>query len=336
MVIAPTPVEVLPVVSRQLGTEIWIKRDDLTHPHYGGNKPRKLLRILKRARELGYDAVATTGAAGSHHVLATAIHAREAGFAVGAVLLPQRWTPHAEQVLSATVGQGTVLEPASSYAAWLPARMRVEATLRAQQKRVFWIAIGGSDVDGACGYVDALDELAVQIRDGAMGGRWPDAIVCANGSGGTHAGLLAGVRLRDAPTRVMGVLVSFRFSGAGVRTAMLAARAMARVRNGSVFAGICDIDPDHLWLNEDYLGEGYGEPTLAGARATALFAQDGVTLDPTYTAKTAAAALTLAQSATRVLYWHTLSSASYDDIVCAKQIPASLRGLLRTPPERST
>ena len=34
----PSPVEALPV----LGAQAWVKRDDAIHPHYGGNKMRKL------------------------------------------------------------------------------------------------------------------------------------------------------------------------------------------------------------------------------------------------------------------------------------------------------
>src|SRR5579864_4316860 len=76
----PTPVEPVPSLSRS-DCELWVKRDDLTHPVYGGNKVRKLDRILadaKRARPGGEHArqtvamrIATLGAVGSHHVLAT-------------------------------------------------------------------------------------------------------------------------------------------------------------------------------------------------------------------------------------------------------------------------
>ena len=37
----PTPVERMKKLSRSTGAEIWIKRDNLTHREYGGNKVRK-------------------------------------------------------------------------------------------------------------------------------------------------------------------------------------------------------------------------------------------------------------------------------------------------------
>ena len=42
----PTPLEEDERLSRVLGGEVWIKRDDLTHPLYGGNKVRKLERLI--------------------------------------------------------------------------------------------------------------------------------------------------------------------------------------------------------------------------------------------------------------------------------------------------
>ena len=40
--IYPTPLHRLPNLSRELGTNIWIKRDDMCGVALGGNKVRKL------------------------------------------------------------------------------------------------------------------------------------------------------------------------------------------------------------------------------------------------------------------------------------------------------
>ena len=80
-----------------------------------------------------------------------------------------------------------------------------------------------------------------------------------------------------------------------------------------------------------YLGAGYGHATEAGAEATAWAATHGLVLDPTYTAKACAAALSLVRAGThgRVLYWHTLSSAPLDARVAAGPDEASLAPELR-------
>ena len=49
----PTPLEYLPGVSKDLGVEFYIKRDDLTNLGVGGNKLRKLEYLLKDAQNQG-------------------------------------------------------------------------------------------------------------------------------------------------------------------------------------------------------------------------------------------------------------------------------------------
>ena len=70
----PTPVAPLARTSDKLETEVWVKRDDLTAPAYGGNKVRKLEYQLAHAKARGADTLVTAGAVGSHHVFATAYY----------------------------------------------------------------------------------------------------------------------------------------------------------------------------------------------------------------------------------------------------------------------
>ena len=42
----PTPLEPMAALSAQVGADLWVKRDGLTHPEYGGNKIRKFEFIL--------------------------------------------------------------------------------------------------------------------------------------------------------------------------------------------------------------------------------------------------------------------------------------------------
>jgi 1-aminocyclopropane-1-carboxylate deaminase/D-cysteine desulfhydrase-like pyridoxal-dependent ACC family enzyme len=63
-------------------------------------------------------------------------------------------------------------------------------------------------------------------------------------------------------------------------------------------------------LRHEHIGRGYGIATEAADAATETLAKVGIHLDPTYTAKAAAALLQNVQSADRpVLFWHTLSAA---------------------------
>lgn len=313
------PVELTPVqraehVSRALGSDVWVKRDDLTHPRYGGNKVRKLGRLLAAARARGATDVVTLGAVGSHHVLATTVHAGALGFAVHAALVPQPYTAHAEETVRAALAQGADLRPAPRGDWQVPfVVLRELARLRAAGRRPYLVSLGGSTPLGAAGYVDAVAELGAQIARGEMPG-WPDVMLCPLGSGGTHAGLAAGVRAfaprGGADCEVVGVRVTAPIAATRSLIAWMARRALAVAAPGRA-AQVRPLAAREIRVMTDQFGRGYGYATPAGEEATALFARDGLVLDPTYTAKAAAGLVAMARRAPgrRYLLWHTLSSA---------------------------
>ena len=72
LAVLPTPVQRLENISRMLGTNVWIKRDDMTGVGLGGNKVRKLEFLLAEAKAQGAEVVFTTGGAQSNHAMLTA------------------------------------------------------------------------------------------------------------------------------------------------------------------------------------------------------------------------------------------------------------------------
>ena len=84
-----------------------MKHDDQTSVLYGGNKVRKLEYLIVAARAREARRIVTFGAAGSHHVLATTVHASSAGFRTAAVLTPQPRTDHAVRNLRAGLALGS-------------------------------------------------------------------------------------------------------------------------------------------------------------------------------------------------------------------------------------
>jgi 1-aminocyclopropane-1-carboxylate deaminase/D-cysteine desulfhydrase-like pyridoxal-dependent ACC family enzyme len=295
----PTPVERVDALSTS-ESDFWVKRDDLTHAVYGGNKVRKLERIIAEAKARGATRLVTIGAAGSHHVLATTYFGRCAGLEVEAVLVPQPSTPHVLDVLRADVALGLHAFPVRSWsAAPLAIGLRIAAGA--------WpVTVGGSNVSGAMGYVDAGHELAAQVQRGDL--PEPDVCVVALGSGGTAAGLAAGFAAARLKTYVVGVCVSSPQWVLRLASLLLARACARRAGVDVTFASM----RSRLRVDGRFLGPGYGHVTATGNDATVL-ARDaaGLTLDPTYTAKTFASALwhVRARRARHVLYWHTLSSA---------------------------
>ncbi|WP_261911261.1 pyridoxal-phosphate dependent enzyme [Lentilactobacillus hilgardii] len=76
----PTPVHRLDRLSKQLGINLYLKRDDFTGPNlFGGNKIRKLEYLLGDARQKEADTVITFGATQSNHAMETAVAANRLG-----------------------------------------------------------------------------------------------------------------------------------------------------------------------------------------------------------------------------------------------------------------
>jgi len=316
-------------VSRALGRDVFVKRDDRSHAVYGGNKIRKLVHLLADAQRNGATDVITVGAVGSHHVLATTIHAASLGMQTHAVLVPQPRTDHVEETVRADLAQNARLIAASG--AWqVPARIAyVWQRLRRLGRSPYVIPVGGSSPLGARGYLDAVIELDEQIRARVMPGV-PDTMVCALGSGGTLAGLLAGRADVNLACSVVGVRVTEAW--------MVSAPAVAWMGNGALrLAGTTvarRLTRHDVRVVHDQIGRGYGHATDEGRRATELFAEDGIVLDPTYTAKAAAGLLALARAAaqnSRLLFWHTLSSAPIPPLTVGSPavVPAELAALMR-------
>jgi 1-aminocyclopropane-1-carboxylate deaminase/D-cysteine desulfhydrase-like pyridoxal-dependent ACC family enzyme len=292
----PTPLQRLAELSAP-GCDLWVKRDDLTHDVYGGNKVRKLEYLLAAARKSGASTLVTVGAAGSHHVLATTYFGKLDGFAVEAILVPQPRTEHAVEILRASLALGLQPFPRRS---WLTVPAAVSRRISAGSR---FIPVGGSSIDGTMGYVDAARELAAQVRQGAM--PEPDVCVVALGSGGTAAGLAAGFADLRMKTRVVGVCVSRPLALSQALAVYLARGCMRR-------AALTPGGRLRLTFDARFLGAGYGHATIPGDEATRVAEEtSGLVLDPTYTAKAFAAALwqVRARRAPCVLYWHTLSSA---------------------------
>ena len=83
-----------------------VKRDDLASDLYGGNKLRKLERLLGDAKARGKKRIVTMGAVGSHQVVATALFGAREGFEVEAVLVSQPFSTHAEANVRAALALG--------------------------------------------------------------------------------------------------------------------------------------------------------------------------------------------------------------------------------------
>ena len=302
--------------------DFWIKRDDFTGSEFSGNKIRKLEFLLAKALEEHCDSVITVGGIQSNHCRATAAAAARVGLRSHLVL---RTDDHLVKkdpglcgnlLVSRLIGAELHLVTASQYAmhegGWGLVKDLREKLIR-EGHRPFIFPSGGSCALGVWGYVDAVEEIRVQlssIRNAAP----LDRIYFACGSGGTAAGLSLGLHLSG-----MGV-------SAGGKTELIA-------------VGVDD-DPNFFYKKLDQLllqcgvilqnnktskdllrivqgvGEGYAMSTVEELEEVARVArQTGVVLDPVYSGKAVVGMLADLQKNTgdigtsmkqlRVLFLHT-------------------------------
>jgi 1-aminocyclopropane-1-carboxylate deaminase/D-cysteine desulfhydrase-like pyridoxal-dependent ACC family enzyme len=321
----PTPVLYLEQLSTAKAS-LWVKRDDLTSPVYGGSKLRKLGPLLSDAKQRGATQLVTVGALGSHHVLATGVFGKVVGLSLEALVLPRPASRHVLETARASIGQGVRLTPAASYT-----EAAQKLALRAAAG-AYSIPAGGSNLLGTRGLLAAGAELSAQVRAGLL--PEPDLIVLALGSGGTAAGLAAGVLQAGLKTRVLAIAVAepvkvFEHQAHALARALTphASRAELAPRRGSPSAQA------RLEVNRGYLGDGYGHATRASEQATREAARVGLMLDETYTGKAFAAALDRIAlgNERQILFWHTLSSAQIGPLLTLApeehELPSELRRL---------
>jgi 1-aminocyclopropane-1-carboxylate deaminase/D-cysteine desulfhydrase-like pyridoxal-dependent ACC family enzyme len=295
----PTPVTAVELPG---GPRFWLKNDGVSHTLYGGNKVRKIAGLLAEAKRRGASRLLTLGAAGSHYVLATALFARARDLDVAAVLMPQPATPHVLDTFRATLALGLDLRLVS-HVLDVP-----QALLDLHRPGDYLVPAGGSNRAGARGYADAAGELAAQVRRGEL--PEPELIVVPVGSCGTAAGLVAGLVHHGLQSRVLGVLITAN-PWARRLTLGLARRVLADLGGRSSAREL----GARFELDASELGAGYGQATPQAEVALEVGSRVlDLELDLTYTAKAFAAVLRRLTASTRpaerILYWHTLSSAS--------------------------
>lgn len=324
----PTPVHRMEELGDAIGIpDLWVKRDDQTGELYAGNKVRKLEYLLGEAEAEGHDQVWTVGGIGSHHVLATCIYARQQGLKPAALHFPQPVTDHVRdnlRALSTTRPDLTLV----GNRAQIPVevlRTKIREWL-ARGPEVYYVPAGGSSPTGVVGYVNAVGELAEQIRADEIDA--PDVIFVAAGTCGTLSGILLGTEIFGLDCEIVGVRVVDRLITNEPTILRLARRTHDRLQSYDVPVE-ADIDADRVTLLHDYFGEDYGVPTDEGMEAIdATERHEGLTLEPTYTGKTMAALIDqrdrMDLADRNVLYWHTLSGVDLSDRIASADIEQDL------------
>ena len=317
----PTPVQRLPKLGDQIGLpEFYCKRDDLTHPEYGGNKIRKLEFLLADVRQQSRKSALTLGGWGSNHVLATTILSNKLGIKPLAVMVPQCAQEYARKNLLLNFALGCELSYARSTVA-VPFKI-ISVYLRRWMTgdRPYFIWAGGSSPLGTLGYVNAALEISGQVREGAL--PEPDYIFCAVGSCGTFSGLVLGCKLAGMKTKVIGVRVFDKPFANSYMARRLGRKTLQLMRKFDRTVPELNLMETDFTVLHDYAGPRYAQFTRPGMEAVALAQElESVKLDGAYTGKSLAALIDWARNG-RLKNQKVLFLDSYNSRPLEKLVPA--------------
>ncbi len=317
----PTPVSTHRLKLKSGTFDIVVKHDEATSALYGGNKVRKLEYLLQRARQRGAQRVATFGAAGSNHALATAMHARTVGFDCTCFLSHQPVTSNVARVLNMHRQLGTEM------IRWGGSIGQVALFREHLQGRKVWvIPLGGTCWLGAVGFVNAGLELARQVRDKVV--ERPDRIYIACGTTGSAAGLALGIAAAGLETTVHAVQVADNpFSSEHKMRRLIGKTSSILSRFDPTFRA--DGWGDRVVWRDEFLAGGYARVDEATSLAVETAGKvPGLTLETTYTGKAMAAMLHDLQDSRhrgrRFLFWQTYHGRELPASAERPELPGSI------------
>jgi D-cysteine desulfhydrase family pyridoxal phosphate-dependent enzyme len=303
---APTPVEYLPAISKELGVEFYIKRDDLTNLGVGGNKLRKLEYLLADALDQGATRLLTLGGAQTNHGRLTAAVAAKYGLKCTIACIDNYpGELSANLLLDRMMGADVVLKKDDGRDEGLQfdeLAAELTAKYEANGEKVYFIPIGGSSVVGMAGYYDCATELTAQAKEMGL----EDArVICGVGSIGTFMGLYCGLKNEGSPLGLTGVAIS-PFGDAKE------ARIMKYFADAKAHYGLtCDATRADFDIEKDYTRGAYNNVCKEVRDAICYMAQkEAVMLDPCYTGKAFAGLMEMVKSGAiaqgeKVIFLHT-------------------------------
>ena len=277
----PTKIQKLERYSKELGANVYIKRDDQTGSEISGNKIRKLEYLAKDAISKGCDLLITCGGIQSNHCRATVVTATLFGMK-SAVLLRISDTPPVtgNYFLDKLFGADVKFCTREEYSKQRGEIMEAMAQeYRKQGYNPYIIPEGASNAIGTLGYYNCMNEILEQEKQ--MGITF-NTIVVATGSGGTYAGLYLANEVKKLGKRVIGMAVcddTEYFTNIAHDIATEALQYLPEYKNEV-------LNRNNIEINDKYVGIGYALSRPEELEFIKKFArQEAIVLDPVYTGK---------------------------------------------------
>jgi 1-aminocyclopropane-1-carboxylate deaminase len=203
-IIAPSPLQKIehPLLDFWQLT-LFVKRDDLLHSEISGNKWRKLKYNLLEARRQQVDHIISFGGAYSNHIHALAAAGFHFGFKTTAIIRGESWYAN-NPTLKQALAWGMELQFVTRQEYKQRAEPAYLQSLQSAYPDAFIVPEGGSNRFAIRGVMEALQEIQQQANVPI------DHIITATGSGGTLAGLVAGVAQAQPQPKVTGDITALK------------------------------------------------------------------------------------------------------------------------------
>ncbi|GAB3201188.1 D-cysteine desulfhydrase [Nocardioides hungaricus] len=257
----PTPLHHVADLGAPGLTDLWLKRDDLTGWAWGGNKVRTVESVLADVLERRVGTVVVAGAPASNFAALLAVAAAGCGLAVHQVC---HGRPRSATALALSRQAGAAVTFTGSDD---KGSMETGAQALARELGGYAVPRGGASAVGARGFAVAAPELVAQLDEAGLGAV---TVVLPVGSGGSIAGLLAGLARHGLDDRV-------RLVGVSATRAPDPERIIARATETARLLGGPDPGAD-LVLVDGRAGEDDG-------LAATLLRGSGFVADPVYNVK---------------------------------------------------
>ena len=282
-----TPIEYMPSMSRALGIQLYLKRDDLTPIGAGGNKLRKLEYLVQDALDKGSTMLITVGGGQTNHGRQTAAMAAKYGLKCAIIAIDDYpGELSANMLLDRLFGCELILKKSDGRPESVQLDELVESVIQVYEKKgekVYFIPMGGSNVLGALGYYDCAVELDRQAKELGIGSA---RVIDTVGSCGTYAGLYCGLKDIKSDLRLTGIAIM----PFGEKSFARLEKYINEVKYA--FGMEFEVDPGEFDIETGYVRGGYNLESAEVRNAVKLMAsKEGILLDPCYTGKAMAAVM---------------------------------------------
>lgn len=258
----PSPLQaiILPQTEKA-EVKLYLKRDDLIHPLYGGNKIRKLKYNVQQCLHEGKTGLLTCGGAYSNHIIATAAYGKEHGLKTKALIRGEELLIENPTLKDAAgLGMEFVFVSREAYRSIREQTDLAFELSNSRPEEYYFIPEGGTNTFAIEGVAELVNEIEIPF----------DYLATPCGTGGTFAGLMKGIKNRDTKLLVFSALKN------GYYIIDEVAELLKE-----------DFDASKLELfTSDYVFGGYGKmkPELI-VFIKSFEQQTGILLDPIYNGK---------------------------------------------------